>query len=180
MSKWEKVSSKEVFKNEWISLDLDEVIGPDGKSGQYSVVNSSDVVSIVPFKNEAEIYLVRLHRYPFLLYSWEIVKGRTDGEEPRVAAVRELQEETGFVANKLTEIGYFHPLNGLVRETTYIYIARGLTQTGTNDQEEEGISEVKAFTLEEIEKMIKRNEILDGQTISALYKIKIYLENNHE
>jgi len=115
MSKWEKVSSKEVFKNEWISLDLDEVIGPDGKSGQYSVVNSSDVVSIVPFKNEAEIYLVRLHRYPFLLYSWEIVKGRTDGEEPRVAAVRELQEETGFVANKLTEIGYFHPLNGLVR-----------------------------------------------------------------
>ena len=180
MSKWKQISSKEVFKNKWISLEVDEVVRPNGKEGQYSVITSSDVVAIVPFKNINEIYLVRLHRYPFLTYSWEIIKGRTDGEEPQIAAVRELQEETGFIAKELTEIGCCNPLNGLVRETTYTFLAKGLKQTNINKQAEEGIMVLKAFTFKKVEEMIRNNEILDGQSITSLYKVKLFLENKHE
>ena len=179
MSKWKKVSTKVVFQNQWVSLDLDQVVGPNGQSGEYSVINSSDVVAIVALSEKNEVYLVRLHRYPFLAYSWEIIKGRTDGEAPLAAATRELQEETGLIAKEMIEVGYFQPLNGLARETTYTYLAKGLTQTNQNEQAEEGITAVKPFPLDQVEQMIKDNEILDGQTISALYKVKLYMENNH-
>jgi 8-oxo-dGTP pyrophosphatase MutT (NUDIX family) len=180
MGKWKTIASKEVFRNKWLSLEVDEVTRPDGTPGQYSVVNSGDVVAIVACNNLNELYLIRLHRYPSLSYSWEISKGRTDKEEPQVAAARELQEETGLVAEKLTAIGHCYPLNGLARETTYVYLAQGLKQTEIQDQATEGIIELKAFSFQEIEKMIFNNEILDGQTISALYKVKLYLEQNHE
>jgi len=179
MGKWEKVSSMEVFKNKWLSLRVDKVITPDGKDGEYSVVDICKSIAIVTINPSGKILLIKLFRYPIGEYSWEVIKGRADGKNLLLSAKRELAEEVGYKAEKWVETGFFYPLNGVFSEATYTYIAENLFKTGKNKQAEEGIAEVKAFSLEEIEDMIKNNVITDGQTICAIQKAKLYWENKN-
>lgn len=177
MNKWKKVSTEEVFRNKWLSLRVDDVITPDGKEGQYSVMDNTDeVVIVVPIDNDKNIYLIQLNRYPINQDSWELPKGRSEGEKPLIAARRELQEETGLEAKKITEIGCSYPLNGLCSEINHILIAEQLTETDNNEREEEGIRDVIKVPIQKALNMIKEGEITDGQTITALTKAIIFLD----
>ncbi|HEX5796771.1 MAG TPA: NUDIX hydrolase [Candidatus Saccharimonadales bacterium] len=166
--KWIKHSSKVVHENKWFKVLRDEVTRPTGERSEYNFVVNTPVVFIVPQNSDGSIYLIGQHRYPVDKYSMEIPAGRTDGEEPLNAAKRELQEETGFVAKKWEKLGEFYSANGLLREKAHVYLATELTQTGKNEQEEEGIDKVVKLPLEKILEMIRSGEIHDGQTISSL------------
>jgi len=166
---WKKISSKIVHENPWYSVRRDEVIQPNGQKGEYNVIVRRSSVFIVALTEHDKLLLIGVYRYATDRYSIEIPAGAVeDGERPRIAAKRELMEETGFKAKQWNEIGKFQVINGLSNEIGVVFLARGLVQTGHNKQKEEGIYETRALSIGRVLQMIKDGEITDGQTIVAV------------
>ena len=167
---WKKLDSRVVYRNKWITVREDGVICPDGTKSIYGVIETRPSVYIVPLTDQNEIYLVEQYRYPTKIFSWEIPAGGSEGENFLIAAKRELWEETGFRARRWMRMGKFQSWNGCSSEWGYMFIARGLSQTGTNKQKEEGISRMKKVPFTEIMRMIVRGELTDSASIVALTK----------
>lgn len=172
---WKKLSSQIVYQNKWYSVRRDEVIRPDGQPGEYNVVESPEAVFIVPVDEDQNVYLIGLFRYTTNMYSLEIPAGGGEGQDPLVAAKRELQEEIGHTAGKWEKLGNVQSANGLLCEIGHVYLATELSDTGQHAQLEEGINEVRKVPLREAFQMIKRGEISDAQTISALTLTALHL-----
>lgn len=90
-------------------------------------------------------------------------------EEPEVCAARELIEETGFAANRLEKVAECYAIPGSGDELMHFYFAFELQQREQSLDVGEIISEVKAFSLAEIEAMITRGEIRDAKTLIGLF-----------
>ncbi len=174
--KYKTVSSKIVHKNPYFSVKEDDVIEPDDRSGRYFVVTKNPGVFIVAQNDSDEIILIQQSRYFTGTESYELPAGGTDGEPSLVAAKRELQEETGFIADSWTHVSKLFSANGISDQTHDIYLAAKLNQTNKHEKDEEGITEVDFFRLDTIKRMIKNGEITDMQSIGALYVAINYLE----
>lgn len=150
-------------------MHLDRVIKPGGKPGPYAVVETyGPGVMAVALTEKNELILVRQFRYPTQMSSWEFPGGGAQGENLLSAARRELWEETGYKARTWKKLGKIQSCNSLSRELMHIYLATGLTQTGTNKKHEDGILEVKKVPLKKVMKMVKLGQITETQTLSAL------------
>jgi 8-oxo-dGTP pyrophosphatase MutT (NUDIX family) len=132
-------------------------------------------VFIVALDQENKIYLVKLFRYPTQEFSWEVPGGGADGEEPIVAAERELREEAGLRAGKMEVLGKFNILNGVADAQDITVLATDLEELPGNLQEEEGIVAVKKVSFKEAFEMIKNGDITDGETIAAVTFAAIHL-----
>lgn len=175
MSAWQQRSTREVYANNWIRVVEDEVVRPDGSDGLYGVVElRHPAVFVVPVLDDERILLVHVDRYTTGT-SWEVPAGGTDGEEPRVAAGRELVEETGYAAAELVELGAQWSLNGVARLQLHHYLARGLTRTDAAIDAGEGISQVAAFSWREVKAMLRDGRINDNETAGALLLAAIEL-----
>lgn len=106
--------------------------------------------------------------------------GGNDGQEPLAAAKRELQEETGLVAEAWQEAGEFYFANGHSDAKGVIFLATRLTQTDKNEQAEEGITATSWCSYDQIKQKIKDGEIDDGPAITSLYlaELKGHLTNS--
>ncbi len=166
--KWITHSSEIVHKNNWFKVKKDKVTRPTGEDSEYYVVMSNPAAFIIPQDGEGNIYLIGQTRYTIGEYSVEIPAGSTEGGDPLEAAKRELQEETGFIAETWEKLGEFYSANGLLSEKAHIYLATGLTQTGQNEQAEEGIDKLYKMSISEVLEKIKNGDIKDGQTMSSL------------
>jgi 8-oxo-dGTP pyrophosphatase MutT (NUDIX family) len=166
---WQTHDSRLVYENPWISVREDTVRGPAG-DGIYGVVTArNDAVFIVAVDAEDRVCLVTLDRYTTGL-SIEVPAGGSDGEDPLIAAQRELREETGMQADDWTLLGSMNALNGIAVAPEHVFLARELSASGANEDahEEEGIEEVSWVPFAEVLQMIADGRIRDGETIAAL------------
>lgn len=168
-SKWQTLSSKYVLENPWFKVRQDKIIRPNGKDGEYNVIECCESVFVAPITPSGKILLVKLFRYPTQRVGWEVPAGGIDpGEPPLAAAKRELAEETGLSANGWQEIGKFNSMNGTSNSAAHIFEAKEFSEQGKHEQEEEGIIEVCAFSIGEILKMIQDGQIIDALSTAAL------------
>src|SRR6266568_3431323 len=94
------LNSKTVYKNDWIEVIEDEVIDAKGKPGLFGVIHYKSGVSVVALNAEREIYLIKEYNYALDNYNYKLPSGGIDaGETPLDGAKRELEEETGLIAN---------------------------------------------------------------------------------
>ncbi len=174
---WKKLSSKYVYQNPWIKVREDKVIQPDGRESIYGILEPHNGVAIVAAEDDGQIYLVGQSRYPVDNYSWEVpTGGRDSDEEPHLAAKRELLEETGLVAKLWVHIGKAYPYAGIIKETDDYFFASGLSRGESNHDGSEDIT-IRKEPLSVIEDMIHKGEIMDAMTITAIYKYKLYVED---
>ncbi|MGW9632333.1 NUDIX domain-containing protein [Agromyces sp. NPDC055520] len=170
---WPTRASRTVYENRWIRVVEDEVVRPDGEVGIYGVVETANPAAfVVAVTDDDEVLLVTLDRHT-VGTSVEVPAGGTDGEDPLVAAQRELAEETGYEASDWREIGRMTALNGIARAPEHVYLATGLRRAGDADashesRREEGISAVRAVLWPEVMRMVRAGEITDGETVAAL------------
>jgi 8-oxo-dGTP pyrophosphatase MutT (NUDIX family) len=165
---WERLSSKIVHTNPFYQIREDTVIKPNGLQGFYNVVEKRDAVFIVALDEEQNVYFVELYRYTNDNMSIEIPAGGSDGQDPLVAAKRELQEETGLIAKSWKSLGFVHSTNGFVSGKNHVFLAQDLTQANAHGQEEEGITKVFKVPFAEVLRMIKDGKITDSETITPL------------
>jgi 8-oxo-dGTP pyrophosphatase MutT (NUDIX family) len=169
MSAWQTHASRTVYENAWIRVREDQVTRPDGGVGVYGVTEvRQPAVFIVPVTEDGEVLLVRLYRYTIGRDSLEVPAGGSDGQEPLVAARRELREETGRTAETWTRLGEVYALNGVADARAEVFLARGLADEGGGSLEEEGITEVLGVPWGQVLEMVRTGEIHDSETISCL------------
>ena len=127
---------------------------------------------VVPVDEEDHTWLVGQYRYTLESYEWEIPEGGCpEGETPIEAARRELEEETGLVADRyevlLDDIALS---NSVSDERATIFLATGLTETRANPEETEDLR-VRRLPLSEAIAMAGDGRITDAVSVMALLKL---------
>ncbi len=171
-----KIASRVVYENKWMKVREDEVEFADGSRGIYGVVDKNDAALIVPKLSDDTFILVKSYRYTIRAAHWEFPYGGVEdktmsGEE---IARQELEEETGYKAEKMTFLAKLHIAYGYANQVVHLFLGENLT-VGTQRHESGEIDmEVKEFAADEIESMMISGDITDAQTIAAwgLYKMK--------
>ena len=104
---------------------------------------------------------------------FELPAGKLEpGEDPFEAAKRELEEETGYCANKWTDLGYVYTSPGYSDEKLYLYKAEDLEFTHCHPDEGE-IIQAFEYKYDDVLKMINKGEINDAKTLCALLRAEI-------
>lgn len=174
---WQTLTSRTAYENPWIRVREDQVTRPDGTRGLYGVVQlRQPAVFVVPVTDDDEVVLVELFRYTIGATSLEVPAGGSDGEDPRVAAERELREETGLVASDWQAIGRMNALNGVCDAPEHVFLARGLAAADDGaGRAEEGITAVHRVPWSDAVRMVADGTVADGETVAALMYAAIAL-----
>ena len=170
------VSENYIYRGKILSLRCDDAILPDGKACQREIVEHSGGAAVLA-QTDRGIALVRQFRYAYQEELYELPAGKLNkGEDPMLAAARELSEETGLTAKCLTLLTVLYPTPGYSNEKIYIYRAEGLERGETHLDDGEFL-DVEYFSREEILSMIKDGRIKDAKTIAALFLSELKTEN---
>lgn len=169
MHDYETIDSKEIYKGPSYSLTLDSYRLPEGQIARTEKIHHRGGVCVIAFNSKGEIPLVRQYRYGIGQWLWEIPAGKLDkipGETPAEGARRELQEETGCVAEDLILLGEFYPTPGMSHHVQQAFMAK-ISSQGKQALDEDEQIEVKWFTCAQVRSMIAHGEIRDCKTICA-------------
>lgn len=165
------INSELIFDGRVVKLYKDSVELSTGQKTFREVVKHSGGVVILAFK-EDKILLVKQFRYPMKEVMLELPAGKLEqGEDPFEAAKRELEEETGYCANKWTDLGYVYTSPGYSDEKLYLYKAEDLEFTHCHPDEGE-IIQAFEYKYDDVLKMIDNGQINDAKTLCALFRGK--------
>jgi 8-oxo-dGTP pyrophosphatase MutT (NUDIX family) len=167
---WQRVATKIVYQNHYITVHEDNVITPDGKPTLYGWVETPPGVYVLAIDDDGKVTLVKQLRYTTGQPTWELPGGSSDGADPIEAGKRELEEEASLHADKWVMLdGEFQVWGGVATERDTVLIARGLHKAKKDTQAgDEVVDAVRSFTWAELKAMIRSGELNDGQTITAL------------
>ena len=164
------VSGEEVFRGKLLHVVRDTITLPNGQTGTREYIKHPGAACIVAEFEDGKLLLERQYRYPTGKAMIEFPAGKLDrGENPLVAAQRELKEETGYWARSWHTLGHMHPLIAYADEIIHIFHANGLVE-GDAKLDQDEFLELFAATPEEVSAMIADNLISDGKTIVAFFR----------
>lgn len=153
--------------NDWQIL-LESASLPDGREKRVSRAKRADSAHIIAFKDPQAILMIREYRPYYGTYIWMLPSGRIDKETDQiVGAQRELQEETGFRAEKLELLCKTNYSESLIA-TNYIYVASGLVKDPL-PQDDDELIEVHECTLEDALGKVLTSDVVHTASAYALF-----------
>lgn len=173
MKLFEKTLSKDYkYKGKIINLRVDEAELENGKTAVREVVEHHGGVCVAALDENGCLLMVRQFRYPYGEVLLEIPAGKLEeGENPLECGKRELEEETGYVAESYTDLGKLYPTPAYLNEVIHMYYAENLTKTCQHLDADEFLS-VERVPLGDAVKMVMNGEIRDSKTQVAILKLK--------
>ena len=162
------LSTREVYRNQWLRLREDRILRSNGKEGIYSVVDKDECAIILPIEN-GRVWLVEQFRYTIQQRAWELPQGGWEEAvvDPEELARGELKEETGLHAERMVSLGSLWIAYGFARQKQHVFLASGLTQAGTDRDAEEHDLVVRSFAIADFELMMREGTIADASTLGA-------------
>ena len=156
------------FKGKLIKVTTEKRRLPNGYVVNLEIIKHPGAVLIVPFLNKEKIILIRQFRPVINRYLFELPAGTlARGEKPLDCAQREIIEETGYSARKLTKIGEIFPVPGYSTELITIFKAEKLQKQGPKMEPDE-IIRIHPFTKTQIKSLCQNGKVKDAKTICAL------------
>lgn len=165
--------SETIYDGKILHVERWQVTCPNGRSATREIVVHKGAAAVVPVYPDGTTLLVRQHRVAVDRITLEIPAGKLDSvsEDPLDCAVRELEEETGLRAGRMTLLTSLLTTPGFCTEKIAIYLAQDLSQGQTHPDEDEFLDLVR-IPLEEAVAKIMRGEIRDSKTICGLLMAK--------
>lgn len=161
-------STKRLYDGRIISLRLDTVVLPNGKTSQREIVEHRGAVAMVPMLDRDTVILVRQYRRAAASCLLEIPAGTRDhNEDIEFCARRELAEEINYKAGRMVKLFHSYMAPGYSTEIIHTFLALDLTPTDGHTDEDEFL-EIVPTPFSEAMEMIKRGEIVDAKSISGL------------
>jgi len=175
IKKWEKLSSSLALPEPWFRVRKDEVKLASGKViDDYFVWESPTIATMVPFTEDGKFVLCEQYRYAVdkIMYQFP-AGGVSKNESPEEAARRELEEETGYIADEVEFLGDSAAYPTKMSGWHHLYLAKDVKPTGERHEDENEPTRVVLKTPEELWAMINANEFqVADSLVAALLALK--------
>jgi 8-oxo-dGTP pyrophosphatase MutT (NUDIX family) len=169
--KWDILESKELLHTPVYDVIAQKERAASGLMSEYMAIDAPDwVMAIAKYRDS--FVLVRQWRHSLEGITAEFPGGVIDnGEDPAVAAERELLEETGFKVGRMTYLGSLNPNAALFKNRIHYYLAEDLTPTGEQDLDDDEFLSYLLVPVDEVIDSFGRGEYLHALmgTAIALY-----------
>lgn len=176
MNEYKRINRTLVKNGAIIDYYQDTILLPDGSEKIYDFIDHKGAAAVVPVLPDGRIIMVRQERNAIDDESLEIpAGGKNPGEAFDVAAMRELEEETGYRCDKVTHLFDLFTTVAFSNEKIGIYLAEDLIPSKQNLDDDEYLS-VEIYSLDELQHLIAEGCIRDAKTIAALMYYKAIKE----
>lgn len=158
------LSSEPIYKGKVLDIRIDEIRDGEIEYKREIVVHRGSAV-VVPVFDDGTVALVRQYRHAAGRHLLEIPAGTLDpGEDPKIGAIRELEEEIGVRAANVEKLIEFYVSPGFLTEKMHVFMATGMTEVGQKLEDDE-ILTVERHSFPALMEMIRTGEIEDAKTI---------------
>lgn len=173
MEEFKRLSRDLIAHGAIIDYYQDTIRVPNGNIAKWDFIQHKGAAAVVPVDDEGRLIMVKQYRNALERYTLEIPAGglQTAKEPTLDAAVRELEEETGYKAEHVELLISIYTTVAFCNEKIDIYLATGLSP-GKQHLDEDEYVQVGAYTVEELTKMIFAGEIQDSKTVAAIMAYK--------
>ncbi len=175
------IRSKQIHDGRIVHLSIDTVRFPDGSTGTLEMIRHSGAAAVLPLlggRDDADprILLIRQYRYASGGFLLEVPAGRPDapGEDWEVCARRELEEETGYTAGRMTPMQGIFTTPGFTDEFIHLFLAEDLRPGDTSFDHDEFIEPVE-MPLSAALEAVRAGEITDAKTVTSLLYATTFL-----
>lgn len=168
--KEKKLDSKLLYECFFMKLYEDSVLLPNEKQSKRIYIQHPGAAAVLAITRDNKIILIKQYRYPVNEILYEIPAGKIDDNEDSLTCVkRELEEETSFISNNISKLFSIYSCVGYSSEKIDIYLAVDciLKENPISGDDDEFL-EVLLLSKEEVNDLIKSNQIKDGKTLNAL------------
>ena len=175
MGLWEeKIGGERVYQGRILDLEVDRVRLSNGTETSREVVRHRGAAVVLPLHPDGLIVLVNQFRYPTGEVLLELPAGKLDsGESARECAARELEEETGWRAGAIHELGAFYTSPGFTDELLHAFVATHLRTAEDVMADPDEVIELVTLTVDETLAAARDGTIKDGKTLAALLLAKL-------
>lgn len=169
MAEYERLDRTLIHKGAIIDYYQDTVKIPNGNVAKWDFIKHKGAAAVVAVKEDGRLLMVRQFRNALDRETLEIPAGGLNGEEePTIdAARRELEEETGYIAEKMELLISLRTTVAFCNEKIDVYVASNLKKSQQHLDEDEYL-DVEAHDLDELVDMIYDCRIQDSKTVSAI------------
>ena len=175
MEKW--IDCIEQYRGRIVTLLIGKARLDDGSIAEREVVRHAGGVAVVPVLDDS-VLLVRQFRIAIGDEILELPAGRIEaGEDPEACAIRELEEETGYVATQTVHVASYYSSAGFTDERMHVFLAFQLHKTRPKLEREERI-EVTEVPIRELEAKLSRREFQDSKTIIGLRELLVHIQQH--
>lgn len=169
---WEILKQDYLIKAPWLTVRKDKVRLPSGvEIDDYYVLEYPDRINVIAVTENGGFVIERQYRHGTQSVDYELCAGTIEkGENPLMAAQRELLEETGYAGGEWELYCISTPNPSAMTNHTYSFLAKGVKDTGKRQLEKTEDIELHLFFYDELITLVKENRILQGQMLAPLWK----------
>jgi ADP-ribose diphosphatase len=165
------LSTQRIYEGRAVKLRIDTVRKSNGNVTTREIVEHADAVAVVVLDSKDRAVLVRQYRKAVGKTMLEVPAGGVDpGEAPITTVRREMQEEIGYLPNKIDKLGGFYAAPGYCTEYLHLYLATYLIPSRLEAEDTDEI-EVVRVPLTKIPELIASGEIADAKSIAGLLRV---------
>jgi 8-oxo-dGTP pyrophosphatase MutT (NUDIX family) len=171
LGQWRTFGERTVYDNAWVWLGQVDVELPGGERYWHHVIRLHRTAIVALLDDQDQVLMLWRHRFVPDRWGWELPGGLVDAdEEPSDAALRELEEETGYRAGRVEHVMTYQPMPGMVDAEHFVYIGTGLERVGEPTDLDEA-ARVEWVSLASVQRMIDAGEIWSAGTLLALSQV---------